>query len=158
MTPTLAQAAEAVLRGALEPALAMRSETYQREVAAKASPCKHIALQLGQDKVLGACLPIHRIPPASLKGAARARPRQKCWMPAKPRPCQPRLQTSQAKALTPGLCWQAAMVAVCACVHCEPEPGDTSAMALVATLRKRLLPARSLLPPYVRKLQVWMKP
>lgn len=38
MTPTVAQAAEAVLRGALEPALAMRPEDFQRDFASKASP------------------------------------------------------------------------------------------------------------------------
>ena len=40
VTPTLAQAAEAVLRGALEPDVAMRPVDFQRDFAAKACPCK----------------------------------------------------------------------------------------------------------------------
>ena len=35
VTPTLVQAAEAVLRGALEPALAMRNEGGERELVAQ---------------------------------------------------------------------------------------------------------------------------
>ena len=33
-------------------------------------------------------------------------------------------------------------MAVSACLHCEAEPGDASTMALLATLRKRLLCAQ----------------
>ena len=52
------------------------------------------------------------------------------------------------------LCWQAAFVAVYAYLHSEPEPGETSTKAMVATLRKRLTPARETLSLSGRKLQV----
>ena len=45
-------------------------------------------------------------------------------------------------------------MAVSAYLHCEPEPGDGSCKALVATLRKRLSRARDLVPPNIRELQV----
>ena len=50
--------------------------------------------------------------------------------------------------------WQAAFVAVSTHLHCVLEPGDTSAMALVATLRKRLSLARDSMSADARKLQV----
>ena len=52
------------------------------------------------------------------------------------------------------LCWQVAFTAGSACVHSKSEPGDTSARALVATLRKRLSVARDLLPPSICSVQV----
>lgn len=50
--------------------------------------------------------------------------------------------------------WQAAIIAVSAYLHCEAEPGDASAMALLATLRKRLLCARESASRVARALQV----
>ena len=47
-----------------------------------------------------------------------------------------------------------AFTAVSACVHCEPEPRDTSAKALIATLRKRLSLTSNPLPPYACDVQV----
>ena len=52
------------------------------------------------------------------------------------------------------LCSQAAFVAVYAYLHSEPEPGETSTKAMVATLRKRLTPAHETLSLFGRKLQV----
>ena len=46
------------------------------------------------------------------------------------------------------------MVAVIAYLHCDAEPGDASAMALLATLRKRLLCVRELASRVARALQV----
>ena len=54
-------------------------------------------------------------------------------------------------------CWQVGYIAISACLQCEPEPGDIRAMALLATLRKRLSLARASLPGYVRELQVRME-
>ena len=51
-------------------------------------------------------------------------------------------------------CWQAAFVAVSACLHSGSEPGDSSTQALVATLRKRLSLAYDTVPPNVRMVQV----
>ena len=42
VTPMLVQAAEAVLRGALEPALAMRDERDEEQVILQVSPCKGV--------------------------------------------------------------------------------------------------------------------
>ena len=50
--------------------------------------------------------------------------------------------------------WQVAYIAISACLQCEPEPGDIRAMALLATLSKRLSLACAPLPAYVRELQV----
>ena len=43
-------------------------------------------------------------------------------------------------------------------LHCEHEPGETSLMALVATLRKRLSQARESVPLYVHHIQVHRGP
>lgn len=51
-------------------------------------------------------------------------------------------------------CWQVSCVAVSAYLHSKLAPGDTSTMALVATLRKRLSLARVSMPAHVRQLQV----
>ena len=53
--------------------------------------------------------------------------------------------------------WQVAFIAVSAYLHLETEPSDTSAKALVATLRKRLSAARDALPQFLRDVQVRMK-
>ena len=53
---------------------------------------------------------------------------------------------------------QVVFIAVSACVHCGPEPGDSSVMSLVATLRKRLFVARDPLPPSAHSIQVHILP
>ena len=52
------------------------------------------------------------------------------------------------------LAWQAAIIAISAYLHCEAEPGDASAMALLATLRKRLVCVRASASCVARALQV----
>ena len=66
------------------------------------------------------------------------------------------LPSSQRGALSAsaGLCWQAAFLAASAYIHCPSDPGDASAAALLATLRKRLSLAHEALPPYLQSLQV----
>ena len=51
-----------------------------------------------------------------------------------------------------------AVIAVGACVYCETEPGDASAKALIATLRKRLSLAHDSVPLCVRMVQVRRTP
>ena len=66
-------------------------------------------------------------------------------------PCLP---ANAAVALTRMLGSQAAFVAVSTYLHCVPEPADASAMALLATLRKRLSLARTSLAPDARNFQM----
>ena len=58
--------------------------------------------------------------------------------------------------LTEGILLQMALMGACTYLKCEPEPGDTSTKALVATLRKQLSLARNHVPPFIRKFQVRM--
>ena len=60
--------------------------------------------------------------------------------------------------MTQSLCWQVAFTAVSACMHCEQEHCDTSAKALIATLRKRLSVACDSLQPYVCISRVRWRP
>ena len=72
-------------------------------------------------------------------------------------PCPVWLQRSWGLALTELQSWQMAFMGISAYLNAEPEPGDASAKALLATLRKRLSLSRNLVSPHARYFQVRMQ-